>query len=452
MSSASMSNKSSKIMIGSKDQETKSLIGKFGEEDDDDDDDDDDLRDGLNGGEDLDLNNLGLVEADPAGQSIRTDPRFYRAEGTVTKLQLQRTPGPEEISSGKGAVVRNTGIVWGTAVAQGVPCFMEDRIRVESSLFPSHAGIAATFVGIFDGHKGVQVAELLTMRLHDLLCERLLEAIESAGSSSLHGDASMLRPHLEQAFCKAFHAMDYEVIAAEDVRLQEVRRTTRSLEKPVSAGSTALVCLVWTNPSSESIPVPGAAAEQILPPPPPGGAAEAAASFGIGPSVSRTLITANVGDCRAVVSRRGEAIDLTRDHKADDAQEVQRVKAAGATIMNNRLEGYLAVTRSFGDLALKVFASEEVQQGLTFPTEVRDALITTPEMQFADLCYEDEFVVLASDGLWDVMSSQQAVNFVNSQLRNGSSPAETGQSLIEIAIQAGSTDNVSAVIVVVGGF
>ena len=58
---------------------------------------------------------------------------------------------------------------------------------------------------------------------------------------------------------------------------------------------------------------------------------------------------ANLGDTRAVLSRKGNAESLTKDHKASNVEEIERVKLCGGRFARNKLEGMLAVTRALGD-------------------------------------------------------------------------------------------------------
>ena len=101
---------------------------------------------------------------------------------------------------------------------------------------------------------------------------------------------------------------------------------------------------------------------------------------------------ANCGDTRAVVSRLHTALDITRDMKATDPMEVARIVRGSGYVVNGRVLGSLAIARSLGDKNLK-----------DSPT---NSLIPDPEVTSFSVSLDDEFIVIASDGLWDVMSSQ----------------------------------------------
>lgn len=99
------------------------------------------------------------------------------------------------------------------------------------------------------------------------------------------------------------------------------------------------------------------------------------------PNLRRVLYCANAGDARGVLCRGGKAIRLTYDHKGSDKQEAKRIMDAGGFVMSGRVNGVLAVTRSLGDSSMKEFV---VGSPYTTETELYD---------------EDEFVILACDGV-----------------------------------------------------
>ncbi|KAI9883099.1 MAG: Chitin synthase, class 7 [Watsoniomyces obsoletus] len=143
-------------------------------------------------------------------------------------------------------------------------------------------------------------------------------------------------------------------------------------------------------------------------------------------SRQRVLYTANVGDARIVLCRNGKALRLSYDHKGSDENEGKRVANAGGLILNNRVNGVLAVTRALGDTYMK-----ELVTGHPYTTET----VIQPET--------DEFIILACDGLWDVCTDQEAVDLI----RNIHDPQEASKLLVDHALSRFSTDNLSCMIV-----
>ncbi|CAF2015202.1 unnamed protein product [Brassica napus] len=140
------------------------------------------------------------------------------------------------------------------------------------------------------------------------------------------------------------------------------------------------------------------------------------------------LLVANVGDSRAVICRAGTAFAVSRDHKPDQSDERERIENAGGFVMwagTWRVGGVLAVSRSFGDRLLKEY------------------VIADPEIQEEKIDDSLEFLILASDGLWDVFSNEEAVEVV----KEVEDPEESTKKLVGEAIKRGSADNITCVVV-----
>lgn len=105
-------------------------------------------------------------------------------------------------------------------------------------------------------------------------------------------------------------------------------------------------------------------------------------------SRQRVLYTANVGDARIVLCRNGKALRLSYDHKGSDENEGKRVANAGGLILNNRVNGVLAVTRALGDSYMK-----DLVTGHPYTTET----VIQPDL--------DEFIILACDGVSSLLIS-----------------------------------------------
>ena len=146
----------------------------------------------------------------------------------------------------------------------------------------------------------------------------------------------------------------------------------------------------------------------------------------------RTLYSANVGDARAVLCRKGKAVRLSFDHQARVPEEKQRIKECGGIVINVRVNGTLAVTRALGDAAMKEFIS-----GHPFTTETR---LLPPE--------DDTILILACDGLWDICTDQEACDYIQSDIDD---PQRCAELLVDFALEQGSTDNLSVIVVRLAG-
>ncbi|KAM7522151.1 hypothetical protein LguiA_012053 [Lonicera macranthoides] len=162
------------------------------------------------------------------------------------------------------------------------------------------------------------------------------------------------------------------------------------------------------------------------------------------------IILANCGDSRAVLCRNGKAFPLSIDHKPDRPDELKRIHAAGGRVIywdGARVLGVLAMSRAIGDNYLKPYVSCE------------------PEVTITDRMAEDECLILASDGLWDVVSNETACGVARMCLK-GKGPAASMQLgsdagiessdqgcsdaailLTKLALARHSSDNVSVVVI-----
>ncbi|CAK8566581.1 unnamed protein product [Lathyrus sativus] len=164
------------------------------------------------------------------------------------------------------------------------------------------------------------------------------------------------------------------------------------------------------------------------------------------------IIVSNCGDSRAVLCRNGVAIPLSSDHKPDRPDELLRVEAAGGRVIywdGPRVLGVLAMSRAIGDNYLKPY------------------VISEPEVTVTERRKEDECLILASDGLWDVVSNDTACGVVRMCLKShkmrsapgspsnndvttdGSDRACSDASILltKLALARHSSDNVSVVVI-----
>merc|ERR1712008_572702 len=114
---------------------------------------------------------------------------------------------------------------------------------------------------------------------------------------------------------------------------------------------------------------------------------------------------ANAGDSRSVYSKNsGKAIALSYDHKPDDEPEETRIMKAGGYVSGGRVDGDLAVSRGFGDFRFKACPQLEPHDQRVSP--IPDIMVQNRNDE------EDEFIILACDGIWDVATNQECVQMV----------------------------------------
>ena len=125
--------------------------------------------------------------------------------------------------------------------------------------------------------------------------------------------------------------------------------------------------------------------------------------------VTPTHVTcASVGDSRAVLCRGGRAIALSEDHKPENEAEKARIVAAGGHVENNRVNGQLAMSRAIGDFSYKANAALPPHEQL---------VIHVPDVVTHERTAEDSFVVVACDGIFDVLSNDDVIAFVHQHLQ-----------------------------------
>lgn len=130
-------------------------------------------------------------------------------------------------------------------------------------------------------------------------------------------------------------------------------------------------------------------------------------------------------------------------------------QSAGGFCVGDRVNGTLAITRSFGDLIHKDNGSSTTT---TTTNKDKDSncggsVTAIPEIKNEFINKEDEFIILASDGLWDVMSSQQSVNFIRQRLNNHKDLEKACKELTKEAVtKQRSVDNVSIVLIALHQF
>ncbi|KAK4361796.1 hypothetical protein RND71_017037 [Anisodus tanguticus] len=295
-----------------------------------------------------------------------------------------------------------------------VPNFMKIPIkmfigdRVIDGLSQSLSHLTSHFYGVYDGHGGSQVAEYCRKRVHLALVEELKLFKDDYLVDGSARDTRQVQ--WEKVFTNCFLKVDDEVGGKPNIDLCDDNINTSSEPiAPETVGSTAVVAVIC----------------------------------------SSHIIVANCGDSRAVLYRGKEAVALSIDHKPSREDEYARIEASGGKIIQwngHRVFGVLAMSRSIGDRYLKPW------------------IIPEPEVFLVPRAREDECLVLASDGLWDVMSNEEVCEVARRRIllwhkKNGTNPLPgrgqgvdpaaqaAAEYLSSMALQKGSKDNISVIVV-----
>ena len=155
---------------------------------------------------------------------------------------------------------------------------------------------------------------------------------------------------------------------------------------------------------------------------------------------NNTIYTANCGDSRATLCRDDNTVvELSKDHKPNRKCEKDRIYKCGGFVENvygcHRVNGMLAVSRSFGDAKLKKYVT------------------AAPEIIEHEISSSDKYIVIATDGLWDVMTNKECINLTNKFLHENKKRDSkkyvfnTCKDLVDYAVEKGSTDNITCTIV-----
>ncbi|XBI16821.1 hypothetical protein VPH35_059010 [Triticum aestivum] len=269
------------------------------------------------------------------------------------------------------------------------------------------------YFGVFDGHSGAAVANYLTERLHGVIADQILRELVAEAPRFLHGPQGDVERWWRTAMADAFQTVDAELLEG-----------AGGVDASV-AGATALVALV----------------------------------------LEEYVVLANCGVSRAVISRGGEILQLTSEHrnptKDNEDQPVQaspsnihpnrpdakqRVENGGGRVdeSTNTVDEFLPTSRAFGSYLYKQY------------------MIAEPKVTAVGRDPRDEFLILATAGLWDSVSPVEACRVVERKLRSRSRSAVAwgtaadsnrvsatmlAKELAQHAVRAGSTGNASVIVV-----
>lgn len=275
------------------------------------------------------------------------------------------------------------------------------------------------FFGIYDGHGGELVAETIgeTMLGHILDTEEW-----KAGSVSVSTHAAGLvvsvsvclsvcvcvcaplspfiftfsRQHTPDSVGEALRLG----FLAQDAKLRELPEVRRGEDH---SGSTAVVCMVTPT----------------------------------------HIICANAGDSRSTFICSDRTVPMSFDHKPNNEGEQKRIEKAGGTVSMRRVNGDLAVSRGMGDFVYK-------QSHSLPPTEQQ--VSPEPQIKIEEIPPDAAFLVLACDGIWDVMSNDDMTTFLLEKIAEGCGDVgDLAEEILDHCLRKDSRDNMSIIIVAFPG-
>ncbi|XP_044487181.1 probable protein phosphatase 2C 60 isoform X1 [Mangifera indica] len=273
----------------------------------------------------------------------------------------------------------NESLRYGVSSMQGWRATMEDAHAAYPDLDD-----CTSFFGVYDGHGGKAVSKFCAKYLHQQVLKHEAYSAGDIGTSAQ----------------KAFLRMD------EMMRGQRGWRELAVLGDKMDKFSGMIEGLIWCPRSSE---VKDHNDDWTFEEGPHSGfhGPTSGSTACVAIIRNKQLLVANAGDSRCVLSRKGQAHNLSKDHKPDLEVERDRIMKAGGYIQAGRVNGSLNLARAIGDVEFKL--------NKALPAE-KQIVTANPDINTIELCDDDEFLVIACDGIWDCLSSQQLVDHVRDQL------------------------------------
>uniref|UniRef100_A0A914WF50 PPM-type phosphatase domain-containing protein n=1 Tax=Plectus sambesii TaxID=2011161 RepID=A0A914WF50_9BILA len=285
------------------------------------------------------------------------------------------------------------GVRYAVAAMQGWRVDMEDAHVVKLGLDDEPPFKDWAFFGVFDGHAGMKVAQHSSEHLLQsvLTTEQFKILIEETKKSGGKLSPKLIKL-LEEGVKDGFLTLDSQMKDRPDIHGENER-----------SGTTATCALLTPT----------------------------------------HIFLANLGDSRAVLSKQGAAAFGTEDHKPFLPKERDRIVNAGGSVMIQRVNGSLAVSRALGDFEYKSVPGLQATQQLVSPE---------PDVYVLERSGDrDEFLLLACDGVYDVMSNTELCDFVRSRMKVTDDLAAVSNQVLDACLSKGSRDNMSVVLVAFPG-
>lgn len=275
----------------------------------------------------------------------------------------------------------------------GLKKTLQDRYVLDEPL--EELGV---YFAVLDGHGGTQVADMVKEKLHKNLLQQMRQRQVQPASRN---------EKIKTAVKEAFLQTDKEILALSERKKFEL------------VGSTCVSAILHGNPKL---------------------------------GTALRLVISNLGDSRAVLCRAGTAVPVSEDHKPTRMDEKKRIERVGGLVLQVR--GAWRVATSTNPNSMNKAARREYQ-GLAMTRSFGDMhfkrpiglAIAEPEVQVISLCDKDLFIVLGTDGVFDVLSNQEVIDLA---MRHWREPEEAAKNIVRSAYKRGSEDNLTVMVVQFG--
>lgn len=243
-----------------------------------------------------------------------------------------------------------------------------------------------SYFAIFDGHGGKDVASFLSINLHHFLIDEINNI--NFGTNDEENISNII-----ESIKSAFMKIDQNILSNENFTND--------------VGSTATLIFIYYNNLNENILNNN--------------------NDNGNKNVERTLICANIGDSNGYLITKSNISQITKPHKCEDTSEVQRIKGTGGIVFQGRIFGKLILTRTLGDKEMKKYG-----------------VIPVPDFYTKKIEKDDLFVIIASDGIWDVINEEELYKMGNEKEL---SSEIFSKKIMDLAKERDTRDNSSCIVI-----
>ena len=243
-----------------------------------------------------------------------------------------------------------------------------------------------SYFAIFDGHGGKDVASFLSINLHHFLIDEINNI--NFGTNDEENISNII-----ESIKSAFMKIDQNILSNENFTND--------------VGSTATLIFIYYNNLNENILNNN--------------------NDNGNKNVEITLICANIGDSNGYLITKSNISQITKPHKCEDTSEVQRIKGTGGIVFQGRIFGKLILTRTLGDKEMKKYG-----------------VIPVPDFYTKKIEKDDLFVIIASDGIWDVINEEEIYKMGNEKEL---SSEIFSKKIMDLAKERDTRDNSSCIVI-----